>query len=447
MPRENTKVADVLVLFSFCAALSMAARGAEPPSIAARRTPVVEAYERVRDSVVNISTTQKVQVPRLAFDVFGFPEVVGVPSSRTSVGSGFVIHEDGYIATNAHVVAAADELAVTFADGSKYEAVVIGRDVERDLAVVKIEPDRPLKPIVFGRSDDLMIGETTIAIGNPVGLQNTLTTGVISALHRELNIDGRVIYKDVVQTDASINPGNSGGPLLNILGELIGVNTAVRTDVQNIGFAIPVGQLKELLPEILDPEQVNNVQVGVRLGGTTPARVVYLREEGPATRAGLKLGDIVESVDGRPVRGPLDFYVTMLAKRAEDVVSFRILRDGKSMEKRMTLLPVPRPDGRQLALARLGIVIDDVKDAAARKFRWSRQGALVTRVEAGGPAYREDIRPGDLLITMGRHYISDVDHFGSLIAHVRPGDTVPLAFRRRTPDGRLMHGEVRLYAR
>ncbi|MEK6674758.1 MAG: trypsin-like peptidase domain-containing protein, partial [Planctomycetota bacterium] len=152
-----------------------------PPSdeLRMRRTPVVEAYERARDSVVNISTTQKIRVSRPGLDIFGFPDVFSVPAERSSVGSGFVIHEDGYIATNAHVVSAADRLQITFADGATHEAEVIGRDNLRDLAVIKIEPEKPLKPIRMGRSDDLIIGEPVLAIGNPVGLQNTLTTGVV----------------------------------------------------------------------------------------------------------------------------------------------------------------------------------------------------------------------------------------------------------------------------
>ena len=411
-----------------------------------RRTPVVEAYERARDCVVNISTTQKVRIQRMGFDVFGFPDVFSVPSQLSSVGSGIVIHEDGYIATNAHVVSAAHELMVTFADGDKYEAVVIGRDNSRDLAVIKIEPRKPLVPIALGRSDDLMIGEQTIAVGNPVGLQNTVTTGVVSALHRELTIEGRVVYRDVIQTDASINPGNSGGALLNVLGELIGINTAVRTDAQNIGFAIPVDQLRDLLPELLDSEKLNEVQVGLRLSEGAPPRVVQIRDESPADKAGLKLGDTVESVDGRPLRGALDFYVGMLDRKADEIVNVKVAREGKSRQLKMTLAPVPKPDGRQLAQLKLGVMIEDVRDAAARKYRWSRHGAIVVGVEPNGPADREDIRPGDLLISAGQIYISDVAHFGSLLAGVRPGDPVDIGFRRRT-SGVLGENGVRMYAR
>lgn len=176
-----------------------------------RRTPIVEAYERVRNSVVNISATERVGVERFGVDAFGGLFTYPTERSERSIGSGVVIHEDGYVATNAHVVSAGSQLLATFADGTAYRAHIIGRDTARDLAVIKINPKKPLTPVTLGRSDDLLIGETTIAIGNPVGLANTLTTGVISALHRELQVSDGVVYRDVIQTDASINPGNSGG--------------------------------------------------------------------------------------------------------------------------------------------------------------------------------------------------------------------------------------------
>ena len=423
-----------------------ATRGDARSDRATRRTPVVEAYERVRDSVVNISTTEVVEQRYWGVDVFGFRNTFTVPRERTSVGSGFVIHENGYIATNAHVVSAGAQLTVTFADGSEYEARIIGRDTAQDLAVIKIDAGRPLKPITLGSSEDLMIGERTVAIGNPVGLQNTVTTGVISALHRELAIGGRVVYQDVIQTDASINPGNSGGPLLNILGELIGVNTAIRGDAQNIGFAIPVDQLREMLPEILDSEKRNNVQIGMRVSGTQPARVLSVREGSPADRAGVRLGDIVEAVDGQAVRQPVDFHVAMLERQAGDRVRLRLNRNGVSRETRMDLVPVPTPDGRKLAFRHFGLTIADVKDRAAERFRWSKQGVIVVAVEPKSPADREDIQPGDLLVSMGPYFLDNVDHVGTLLEGLESGDRVDVGFRRWYRRG-LFESHVRLYAR
>ncbi|MCH7813368.1 MAG: trypsin-like peptidase domain-containing protein, partial [Planctomycetes bacterium] len=201
-------------------------------SRALRRTPLVEVIERVRDSIVNISATGLVNIERGdLFDFFNMPQRRRrSPRQRQveSVGSGFVMHESGYIVTNAHVVDRSIDLRVTLANGQEHKAVVVVSDVDHDLAILKIKPDQPFKPIPMGRSDDLMIGETTVAIGNPLGYANTVTSGIISALHRKLEFSSDVVYDDLIQTDASINPGSSGGPLLNILGELIGVNTAIR---------------------------------------------------------------------------------------------------------------------------------------------------------------------------------------------------------------------------
>jgi S1-C subfamily serine protease len=225
--------------------------GTEEGEQVRRRTPVVEVFEASRDAVVNISSTEVVEV-RDPFDRF----FDGVFDRRhrtrprqyrnTSVGSGFVIHSDGYIVTNAHVVARSTDRTVTFADGREFDAQVLASDRDHDVAILKIEASEALKPLAMGQSTDLMIGETVIAIGNPLGYQHTVTAGVVSAVDRDLMFSKDHMMRGLIQTDASINPGNSGGPLLNVLGELIGVNTAVRGDAQNIGFAIPVNQVRRL---------------------------------------------------------------------------------------------------------------------------------------------------------------------------------------------------------
>ncbi len=435
------------------AALILCAFPIAGPSLAAershrdkRRTPVVEAYERARDSVVNISATVKVEVPRWGTSLFG--DLFTAPSERSqrSVGSGFVLHEDGYVVTNAHVVSAGAQLGVTLADGSEYEARVIGRDTARDLAVIKVDPRSPLTPIPLGRSDDLMIGEQTVAVGNPVGLHNTVTTGVISALHRELDVDGRVVYRDVIQTDASINPGNSGGPLLNILGELIGVNTAIRTDAQNIGFAIPVDQLREILPDVLDGEKLNKVMIGMRVSAMDAPLVTQVREGSPADRAGVRVGDVVQSVDGNRLSRGIDFYVRMLGRRAGDDVELTLSRGSGAAKAQLTLVEPPKPDGRRLALQHLGLTIDDVRADVARRFQIRRGGVIVMGVEPRSPADQLGLRPGDLLVSMGRYWLTDVEQLGALLAEVLPRDPIDVGFRREQ-RGSLIDLEGRLYAR
>ncbi|MEK6677387.1 MAG: PDZ domain-containing protein, partial [Planctomycetota bacterium] len=268
----------------------------------------------------------------------------------------------------------------------------------------------------------------------------------VSALHRELNLNGQVMYRDVVQTDASINPGNSGGPLLNILGELIGINTAIRADAQNIGFAIPVDQLRDFLPEILDPEKLNHVQLGMRVGNGNPARVTFVREDSPADRAGIKLGDEVSALDGRALSGDIDFYVSMLGKKDGEAVLLALVREGKPVTAKVTLVAIPKPDGKQLAMQRLGLNIVDVKESAAKRFRWTRNGVLVVAVEPKSPADRGDLRPGDLIVSMGPYWIAGVEQVGALLSGVRPGDRVDVGVRRQV-QGMLVDDEARLFAR
>jgi serine protease Do len=412
-----------------------------------RRTPVVEAYERARDSVVNISASGQVEVQRWGRNLFGDLFAVPMVREQRSVGSGFILHPDGYIGTNAHVVSAGTQLSVTLANGKEYEARVIGRDNRRDLAVIKIDPDEPLPPIKLGRSDDLMIGEETIAVGNPVGLHNTVTTGVISAIHRELAVGGNVVYPDVIQTDASINPGNSGGPLLNILGELIGVNTAIRTDAQNIGFAIPVDDLREIIADILDSEKLNHAVTGMRVAGTEPVKVTAVRPGGPADRAGVKPGDVVASLQGKPLPAAIDFYVAMLARQPGESVPLTLVRNGSTINAQVRVEELPQPDGASLAQRMLGLRVADAKDEVMRRFQLRRRGGvIVLSVEGGGPAERAGLRPGDLIVSIGASWLTDLRQLGTLLALAQPGDAVDVGFRR-VGGGELTEWEGRLYVR
>lgn len=412
-----------------------------------RRTPVVEAYERARDSVVNITGVGNVEVQRWGMNLFG--EVFPMPTTRNqrSIGSGIIIHEDGYIVTNAHVVASGAQLGATLLDGSEHEARVIGRDNARDLAVIKIDPPSPLKPISMGHSNDIMIGEQAIAVGNPVGLHNTVTAGIISALHRELEVGGRVVYRDVIQTDASINPGNSGGALLNILGELIGINTAIRSDAQNIGFAIPVDQLREILPSVLDSEKLNKVVSGLRINGTDPPTVAEVREESPAAAAGLRVGDVISTVNAKRVDRVVDFLVTMLDLKAGATARLGVVRGGKTEEVRLALVAAPKPDGKKLAFDRLGLTVEDAREDVARRFSLRRAGGVIVMgVEPRSPADRAGVKPGDMLVLLGPYSLTGCDMLGQLLAKIGPGDAIEARLLRifRT---NLYEYEAVLYAR
>src|SRR5438552_16739437 len=191
-------------------------------------------------------------------------QVVRVPAE--SLGSGFIIHEDGYVVTNHHVIDRARHIAVELADGRKLDADLISSDAEADIAILKIASNKPLPPLALGDSSDLMIGEPVIAVGNPMGFSHSVSTGIVSAIHRDLKDQReKVILKDVVQTDAAINPGNSGGPLLNAYGQVIGINTAIRGDAQDSGFAIGVNRLRDLIPDLLNPQQTAKIEMPVKL--------------------------------------------------------------------------------------------------------------------------------------------------------------------------------------
>jgi len=403
-----------------------AAGEADAQGRARRRTPVVEVVEKTRDSIVNISSTVRhVRTFRSGIGFGMLDDFFAVPTESTSLGSGFIIHSDGYIVTNAHVVARTTEMTATLSDGRTFDAELVASDSENDLAVIKIDPGpgERLQPIAWGRSDDLMIGETTIAIGNPVGLQNTVTTGVISALNREVRFSNQVMYGDLIQTDASINPGNSGGPLLNVLGELIGVNTAIRGAAQNIGFAIPVDELRAILPEMLDIEKRYRVEVGLKVEGRDGAAVTAVQSGTPAEEVGLRPGDRIVQVDDTPIGEAVDYYVAAVGRKPGDTLRLRVERDGKTETVQLPMREIPLPDGRELALKLYGLTLEPLGAGAARRLGVRMgSGLLVTDVERHSPADRLEIRPGDLLVLLGRSRVQDLEGVGLELEHVEPNE-------------------------
>ena len=412
-------------------AASAHAGSADKPSNP-RRTPVVEVFEKAHGAVVNISSTKIVQINRgrspLDWLFEDFEDLLR-PGTRkyktTSIGSGFVIHDSGYLVTNAHVVDRATDVQITFDDHSAYEGIVVAEDRQNDLALLKIKPKNALPVIRMGDSGDLMIGETVIAIGNPLGFQHTLTTGVISATDRNLELmnekTGRpLVYADLIQTDASINPGNSGGPLLNVLGELIGINTAIRSDAQNIGFAIPVNTLKRFLPMMIHQEQKSLFSLGLDINPRR--RITGIVSDSPAERAGLRVGDTITRVDGKTVVSDFEFYIAMLGHRPGEAVLLDAERSGLSRTARVLLQERPRPDGKQLALEKLGIELEELTPAKAHRLGLrTNRGLLITAVERGGPAHREGIAGGDILTRLGGFAVSGLDFVGQLLDDAEEG--------------------------
>jgi serine protease Do len=388
-----------------------------------RRTPVVDVFERTRDAVVSIAATQVVErtVPQSMFDeMFGFPSRGRTRRyETTSLGSGFVIHPDGYVVTNAHVIVRAAAQKVIFADHKEYEAERVAIDEKHDLAVLKVKADKPLPAITLGRSDDLMIGETVVAIGNPLGYDHTVTTGIVSAVNRKLEFGGEVSYEGLIQTDASINRGNSGGPLLNVLGELIGINTAIRGDAQNIGFAIPVDSLRKLLPEMLSIERMKRLEVGMRLGWRN--RVYVSAVYGPAAAAGIQAGDVVESINGVSVKQDLDYYIYLLRIRPGDRLSMQCVRDGRRFTATIVPKTIPIPDGGRLLREKFGLSVKLLTRSQAQEFSLPG-GLIITDVEPGSPAARAGFVAGLIVVQIGNYFPADLDEVGKLLEDVGSGD-------------------------
>jgi serine protease Do len=257
-------------------------------------------------------------------------------------------------------------------------------------------------------------------------------------------------YSSLIQTDASINPGSSGGPLLNILGELIGINTAIRADAQNIGFAIPVDRLRSLLPDMLDfaVAEERNFELGMHIEGQDQPQVITVDAEGLAGKAGIRVGDELVKVENTPIERDVDFYFAMLGRDVGDKVTFTVRRDAKLIDVAVTLEAIPTPDGAALARRHFGLIVENAnrETASAYGLRTAGRGVAVIGVESDSPADRGGLRPGDLLIQIGRHRITSLDDIGVLLKNVSPGDPADLEWWRRT-RGEIWAMESRVFAR
>ncbi|NLB87977.1 MAG: trypsin-like serine protease, partial [Syntrophomonadaceae bacterium] len=320
-------------------------------------TNIADMVEQVSPAVVNIETSASSNYGSSIFNDPFFRQFFGdsfqpKTNIKEGIGTGFVICEDGYVITNQHVIDKADKITVNFNDEEKYDAKVVGQDYELDLAVLKIETNKKLTPLKLGDSDKTRVGEWVIAIGNPYGLDHTVTAGLVSAKGRPINIGDRV-YKNLIQTDAAINPGNSGGPLLNVKGEVIGINTAVNAQAQGIGFAIPINTAKDVINELIEKGKVIRPYIGIYIQSVDKELAEYfgIPAEGviignvvptsPASRAGLQKYDVIVSIDDKKVNTPDEVNEITAKKKVNDRVVLEVLRDGKPIIVTLQLAEKP----------------------------------------------------------------------------------------------------------
>lgn len=390
-----------------------------PPNVNLRRTVTVEVVEKIKNAVVNISTTKLISQRVGLFgdpmlDRFGPGEVI--QREAGSLGSGFLVHPDGFVVTNNHVVDRARQITVELADGRKLDAELISTDAEADLAILKIRSDQPLPALALGDSSDLLIGEPVIAVGNPLGFAHSVSTGIVSAVHRDLRDDrDQVLLGDLIQTDAAINPGNSGGPLLNAYGQVIGINTAIRGDAQNIGFAIQVNRLRDLIPELMDPAQVTKVQTGVKLTErrrtSPPANV-----EAWVEVAGQPQPARVKAINGRTPKNIVDAYASLLRVQVGDPINIE-LTGGPSLSLKASAVPLP--DAMVQARQRLGLSLEPVTPMMAQRLGLpTENGLLVTEVLRNAPAARAGLQPGDVIVQLGRYQVDNLDDLSVLMQHL-----------------------------
>ena len=402
--------------------------------------------EKVSPAVVNVFTTQVVKShPFFPFprDFFGddffrffFGDIPQREFKRRSLGSGFIISKDGFIVTNNHVVEGATEVKVVLKDGSEYKAKIYGTDPKTDIALLKIDPKGKDLPVVkLGDSDKLKVGEWVLAIGNPFGLSYTVTAGIVSAKGRVI---GEGPYDDFIQTDASINPGNSGGPLVNMDGEVIGINTAIIKNAQGIGFAIPINLAKHVIEQLKEHGKVIRGWLGVYIQDVRPglakamklpvnhgAIITKVVPKSPADKAGLKTGDVIIRYNGKEIKDSHALSILVSNTKPGTKVKLTIIRNGE--EKTITVkIGELKERGRHGgvvtgSLERFGLELSDVPPEIARRMGISG-GAYVTSVRHGSIAMEAGFRRGDVIVSINRRRIRNADDAVRIITEAKKGD-------------------------
>ena len=413
---------------------------------------------KLSPTVVNVKVTKFVktgfegqQVPEGPFKDFFehfFQQMPQAPMGRKAqgVGSGVIISNDGYILTNNHVVEDAKMVTVTFSNQKEYKAKVVGRDPKTDLAVLKIEGGDSLPAAALGDSDNLQVGDWVMAIGNPFGLSNTVTTGIVSAKGRVI---GAGPYDDFIQTDASINPGNSGGPLFNMNGQVVGINTAIIPQGQGIGFAIPVNTAKPLIPQLVSKGEVTRGYLGVNIQSITPelakamnlnepkgALVAGVMKNSAAEKGGIQRGDIITSFDGKAVKDSHELPAMVAATPVDKEVNLTVLRQGKEQKISIKLAKLPSDQASLDNPAnptdvKWGLQIGELNQNTENRYGLkAEQGVVVVGVEPGSPAQEAGIKKGDVIVEVNRQAVTSVDDVQKTIKEDKDQDNLLLLVQR-----------------
>jgi len=363
---------------------------------------------------------------------------------RTSLGSGVIIDGNrGFILTNAHVIAKSGTITVVLRDEREFEAHIVGADPDSDLAVLRISSQEPLPAIAMGNSDDLMIGETVIAIGNPFGFSNTVTSGVISALNRSIRTEDRVL-QDFIQTDASINPGNSGGPLLNVTGELIGINSAIYEDAQGIGFAIPINKAKRIVSDLIRYGEVIQAWIGMSVQDIDVGLAQYLQATkikgvlitdvvsiGPAKQEGIREGDILLSVGSRTIETAEEYRLAMKAYAEGDTLPLQLWRNGEELKVSLKATRFPPELAPALAFRLYGIRVAALPEGTALRLGGRPAGGVAIS-ELHPNAYLAQIgaRPGDIIRQIDEISTSSPAEFDKAVVKYRHKRSVVILLQR-----------------
>lgn len=446
-PSRTRLAANVIFVLSATIGLFGAAPATHAADPFLRRTATVNVVERVGPSVVNITAERITKTPspfgrraRIDPSVDHFFRSLFEPRARTvqNLGSGVIFDRQGHVLTNEHVIARADRVRVTIADGREFDAELVGADPNNDLAVLKILTDEELPFSPPGSSGDLMVGEPVIAIGNPFGFSNSVTTGVISATNRSVNAQGSSFtFHGLIQTDTLINPGNSGGPLLNAEGELIGINAAIYAGAQGIGFAIPIDVASRVIHELLLYGEVHPVWLGLEFqdidpplrnvlglpNGLAGVLVNRLHPRSPASRAGVQRGDIVAEVDGHAVKNAQQLFEMLEGMTANQDLRLELYRDGKFRKVTATAEELPQAMVRNIASRMLGLEL---------KLSDTHRAFEVTDVDSGSAAEMLGLRAGDFLIGINGVALASDEDLRRAVARLR-GRTRALVVVQRGP--------------